>query len=375
MHSRLFAGRPRLLATLIAITLLLLLLVLSNMAFARSNPLKNTGGGLYKQINLTSDIPGLAKNTDPELVNPWGISFVPTNPFWISDNNSGLSTLYTGQGKQDSLVVTVPPARGSKSGSPTGTVFSAYSGAFMVTENGKSGTSGFLFDSEDGTISGWNPLVDQTHAIIAVDNSKTGAVYKGLAIAAINSNPYLYAANFHAGTIDVFDQKFTHVKLKGSFQDPNIPERYAPFNIQSIGSDLYVTYAQQDQARHDDLSGQGRGFLDVFDDNGNLLKRLVSRGQLNAPWGVALAPSNFGRFSNDLLVGNFGDGHINAFNPGTGAFLGTLMSSQHQAIQIDGLWALTFGGGGDSGQTNQLFFTAGIQKEQHGLFGVIEAMS
>ena len=345
------------------------------MAFARSNPLKNTGGGLYKQINLTSDIPGLAKNTDPELVNPWGISFVPTNPFWISDNNSGLSTLYTGQGKQDSLVVTVPPARGSKSGSPTGTVFSAYSGAFMVTENGKSGTSGFLFDSEDGTISGWNPLVDQTHAIIAVDNSKTGAVYKGLAIAAINSNPYLYAANFHAGTIDVFDQKFTHVKLKGSFQDPNIPERYAPFNIQSIGSDLYVTYAQQDQARHDDLSGQGRGFLDVFDDNGNLLKRLVSRGQLNAPWGVALAPSNFGRFSNDLLVGNFGDGHINAFNPGTGAFLGTLMSSQHQAIQIDGLWALTFGGGGDSGQTNQLFFTAGIQKEQHGLFGLIEAMS
>ena len=367
MYARPFPGHPRFLAALIAVSLFLL--ILSNTAFARSN----TGGGFYKQTNLTSDIPGLAKNTDARLVNPWGISFAPTNAFWLSDNNSGLSTLYNGQGKRQTLVVTVPPAKGRKTGSPTGTVFSSFSGAFMVTENGISGPSGFLFDSEDGTISGWNPLVNPTHAILAVDNSSSGAVYKGLAIAVINSNPYLYAANFHAGTIDVFDKNFAPARLKGSFQDPHIPKGYAPFNVQSIGSSLYVTYAMQDKVRHDDVPGRGRGFLDVFDDNGNLIKRLVSRGQLNAPWGVALAPTNFGHFSNDLLVGNFGDGSINAFDPGTGAFLGTLVNSQNEAIHIDGLWALAFGSGGESGQTNQLFFTAGIQHEQHGLFGMIEA--
>ncbi len=368
MYGRLFSERPRLLATLIAV-LLLLFLMLSNSAFARSD----TGGGFYKQTNLTSDIPGLAKNTDARLVNPWGISFAPTNAFWLSDNNSGLSTLYNGQGKRQMLVVTVPPAKGGKTGSPTGTVFSSFSGAFMVTEHGVSGPSGFLFDSEDGTISGWNPLVNQTHAILAVDNSSSSAVYKGLAIAAINANPYLYAANFHAGTIDVFDKNFAPAKLKGSFQDPCIPRGYAPFNIQSIGNNLYVTYAKQDKAQHDDVPGQGLGFLDVFEDNGLLLKHLVSRGQLNAPWGVTLAPTNFGQFSDDLLVGNFGNGTINAFDPMTGTFLGTLMDSQHKTIHIDGLWALAFGSGGESGKTNQLFFTAGIQHEQHGLFGMIEA--
>jgi uncharacterized protein (TIGR03118 family) len=368
MYARLFSGRSRLLATLVAVPMLLFL-VLSNAAFARFN----IGGGVYKQTNLTSDIPGLAKNTDASLVNPWGISFAPTNAFWLSDNNSGLSTLYNGQGKRQSLVVTVPPAKGGKTGSPTGTVFSSFSGAFKVTENGVSGPSGFLFDSEDGTISGWNPLVNQTHAILAVDNSSSGAVYKGLAIAAINANPYLYAANFHAGTIDVFDKKFAPAKLKGSFQDPSIPKGYAPFNIQSVGNNLYVTYAKQDMARQNDVPGQGFGFLDVFGDNGILFKRLVSHGQLDAPWGVTLAPDNFGQFSNDLLVGNFGNGTINAFNPMTGTFLGTLMDSQHKTIHIDGLWALAFGSGGKSGKNNQLFFTAGIHHEQHGLFGMIEA--
>ncbi|HLJ36318.1 MAG TPA: TIGR03118 family protein [Ktedonobacteraceae bacterium] len=370
MHTRLthlFFGRFRLLATRLAIPMLLAL-VLTNTAFAGST----SSGALYKQINLTSDIPGLAKFTDPNLVNPWGISFAPTNPFWLSDNNSGLSTLYNGKGKTQSLVVTIPPAKGGKTGSPTGTVFSSFSGAFIVTAHGKSGTSGFLFASEDGTISGWNPTVDQTHAIIAVDNSGSGAVYKGLALATVNSQPFLYAANFHSGTIDVFNKKFAPAKLQGSFQDSGIPVGYAPFNIQSIGSNLYVTYAKQDKAKHDDVPGSG--FLDVYDDNGNLVKRLVSHGPLNAPWGVALAPTNFGQFSNDLLVGNFGNGYIHAFNPTTGAFLGTLMNSQYHPIHIDGLWALAFGGGGASGQPNQLFFTAGIQKEQHGLFGMIETM-
>jgi len=389
MRVRLSPARPRRLATLIALTMLLLF-VLSSIVFARfiaggglykqtnqtsdiPGVAKHTdsGGGLYKQTNLVSDIPGMAKHTDPNLVNPWGISFVPTNAFWIADNNSGLSTLYDGKGNIQSLVVTIPPAKGDTTGSSTGTVFSSFSGAFMVTEKGISGTSGFLFDSEDGTISGWNPLVDPNHAVIAVHNS--GAVYKGLAIAAVHANPYLYAANFRAGTIDVFDKHFAPATLQGSFQDPGIPKGYAPFNIQSLGSKLYVTYAQQDSARHDDVPGQGRGFLDVFDDNGNLLKRLVSHGQLNAPWGLALASANFGLFSNDLLVGNFGNGSINAFDPNTGAFLGTLKDSQNQPVHIDGLWALAFGGGGDSGQPNQLFFTAGIQKEQHGLFGIIEA--
>ena len=368
MYARLFPGRTQLPVALSTL-FLLLFLVLSNTAFA----LSHSGGGFYKQTNLTSDIPGVAINTDPRLVNPWGISFAPTNAFWISDNNSGLSTLYNGRGKRQSLVVIVPPAKGGKTGSPTGTVFSSFSSAFMVTEHGVTGPSGFLFDSEDGTISGWNALVDQTHAILAVDNSRSGAVYKGLAIASVNSQPYLYAANFRAGTIDVFDKNFAPAKLSGTFQDSSIPKGYAPFNIQSIGNSLYVTYAQQDRAKHDAVPGQGRGFLDVFADNGLLLQHLVSRGQLNAPWGVALAPTNFGQFSNDLLVGNFGDGSINAFNPSTGTFLGALKDSQYKVIHIDGLWALAFGSGGESGKPNQLFFTAGIQHEQHGLFGMLEA--
>ena len=392
MHVRLFLTRSRLFAILIAV-IVLLVIVLSNAVLAQSNAdnaknghkasthttsnvvlaQSNADSRFYKQTNLTSDIPGLAKNTDPTLVNPWGISFVPSNPFWISDNNSGLSTLYDGQGNPQSLVVAVPPAKGEKTGSPTGTVFSSFSGAFVVTEHGVSGTSGFLFDSEDGTISGWNPNVDQNHAVIAVDNSSSGAVYKGLALATVKAQPYLYAANFRTGTIDVFDQKFAPTKLHGSFQDPGIPKGYAPFNIQSIGSNLYVTYARQDKVKHDDVPGQGLGFLDVFDNNGNFVKRLVSQAQLNAPWGVAIAPANFGQFSNDLLVGNFGDGLINAFDATTGAFRGTLQDAQHKPIHIDGLWALAFGGGEASGQTNQLFFTAGIQKEQHGLFGMIEA--
>lgn len=340
----------RLLATLIPVTLLLLL-VLSSTAFAQTN----AGSGVYKQTNLTSDISGMALHTDPHLVNPWGISFSSASPFWISDNNSGFSTLYDGQGKPNSLVVTIPPAQGGTIGTPTGTVFSSFSNAFVVKAHGKSGASLFLFDSEDGSLSGWSPTVDPTHAIIAVDNSASQAVYKGLAIATVNSKPFLYAANFRLARIDVFDKNF------------------APFNIQSIGGKLYVTYAKQDKAKHDDVPGPGRGFLDVFNNSGNFIKRLVSHGPLDAPWGMAMAPANFGTFSNDLLVGNFGNGWINAFNPQTGAFLGSLKGTNHYAIVIDGLWALAFGNGGGAGNTNQLFFTAGIQQEQHGLFGVLEA--
>ena len=202
-----------------------------------------------------------------------------------------------------------------------------------------------------------------------VDNSKAAAVYTGLAIGSNSAGPLLYAANFSAGTIDVFDQNFAPVTLQGSFHDSRIPKGYAPFNIQNIGGQLYVMYARQDRE-----VGRGHGFVDIFDTNGNLVKRLISRGPLNLPWGVALAPTNFGQFSNALLVGNFGNGWINAFDPMTGSFLGSLGDQNGYPFAFDKLWALTFGNGGKGGQTNQLFFTAGIQNEQHGLFGVINAM-
>jgi len=220
----------------------------------------------------------------------------------------------------------------------------------------------------------WSSGVDATHAILAVDNSKSGAVYKGLTIATNKSGIFLYAANIHAGTIDVFDKNFAPAKLSGTFTDPYLPAGYAPFDIKNIGSTLYVAYAKQNAQKNGDQPGPGHGVLDTFDTNGNFIKRLVTHGQLNSPWGLALAPTSFGQFSNDLLVGNFGDGRINAFDPNTGAFLGALTNKQGQTIVINGLWSLIFGLGGQAGNPNQLFFTAGIHQEADGLFGVIQAM-
>ena len=351
-------------------TFALTLLVLPGMAFAHTN----AGGGFYQQTNLTSNLPGLAKFTDPNLTNPWGISSAPGGPFWISDNGSGKSTLYDNHGAPQSLVVTIPsPTRGT-TGTPTGTVFNGDTTAFIVSKKGVSGASIFLFDSEDGTISGWNQSVDATHAVLAVNNSSSGAVYKGLAIGTNSSGTFLYATNFHAGTIDVFDKKFAPAKLPGSFTDPYLPKGYAPFGIQNIAGKLYVTYAKQNAQKNGDVPGLGHGFVDVFDTNGHLIKHLVSQGQLDSPWGLALAGSSFGKFSHDLLVGNFGNGHINAFDPNTGAFLGQLTNQQGQPIVIDGLWSLLFGLGGQAGNPNQLFFTAGIHQEADGLFGMIQAM-
>lgn len=366
MYTRLFVAR----AWLVAIAIALTLLVLPVMAFARAN----AGGGFYQQTNLVSNLPDIARFTDRNLTNPWGISSAPGGPFWVSDNGSGKSTLYDNKGAPQSLVVTIPsPAHGTK-GTPTGTVFNSDTSAFNVSKKGVSGSSVFLFDSEDGTISGWSQGVAATHAILAVDNSSSGAVYKGLAIGTNGSGIFLYATNFHAGTIDVFDKKFAPATLSGSFTDPYLPGGYAPFGIQNISGKLYVTYAKQNAQKNGDVAGPGHGFVDVFDTGGHFIKRLVTRGQLNSPWGVALAGSSFGRFSNDLLVGNFGNGYINAFDPNTGAFLGQLDDQKGQPIIIDGLWSLMFGLGGQAGKPNQLFFTAGIHQEADGLFGVIQAI-
>jgi uncharacterized protein (TIGR03118 family) len=336
--------------------------------------------GGYLQTNLVSDLPGVARVTDPNLVNPWGLAYSPSGPFWVSDNNAGASTLYDGQGQlqpfASPLVVSIPGPAGGPAGSmgaPTGTAFNGGPG-FIISANEQSGPSLFLFATEDGTIAGWNPSVDLTHALIAVDNSSAGAVYKGLALGADSSGrTLLFATNFRAGTIDVFDQSFQAVRLAGSFSDPTLPAGFAPFGIQNINGLLYVTYAQQDPQKHDDVPGLGNGFVDVFNGDGVLQQRLVSQGPLDSPWGLALAPASFGQFSHDLLVGNFGDGHINAFAPSTGRFLGQLQDGLGHPLTIDHLWGLAFGNGAGAGNAHTLFFSAGIDDERHGLFGELQS--
>jgi uncharacterized protein (TIGR03118 family) len=320
------------------------------------------------QTNLVSNGAAPAAHTDANLVNPWGIVAGPTTFFWINDNGTGLATTYTGDGTPQSIIVTIPPPAGSPPGTtaaPTGIVFNSTSD-FSVP----GGPAHFLFATEDGTISGWN---NGSSATLEVDNSASSAVYKGLAEGNNGSGNFLYATNFRAGTIDVFNSSFQQVHLSGSFTDPNIPAGFAPFGIANINGQLFVTYALQNAEKHDDVAGPGNGFVDVFDTNGNLLRRFASNGTLNSPWGMTLAPANFGQFSNDLLVGDFGDGRINAFNPTTGTFLGQLTDASNTPVTIQGLWGLTFGNGGKAGATNTLFFTAGINGEADGLFGSLSA--
>jgi uncharacterized protein (TIGR03118 family) len=328
----------------------------------------------YAVHNLVSDGGVPADHTDPDLVNPWGLVFNPTAVAWIADAETGVSTLYNGAGAKQSLVVTIPtPPSGAPPSHPTGIVFSG--GAdFVVAAGTLSGPSRFIFATEDGTISGWAPNVDPTHAILKVDNSAHEAIYKGLALAGNGSGHFLYATDFHHARIDVFDASFKPVSAPGGFHDARIPRGYAPFGIQNILGNLYVTYAKQDDDKEDDVAGQGFGFVDVFDANGNLIRRLVTRGVLNAPWGLALAPADFGRFSNRLLVGNFGDGRISAFDLRSGEFRGQLRSAHNRPIEIDGLWALVFGNGVAGQPTDTLFFTAGPDDEKHGLYGRIDAV-
>jgi uncharacterized protein (TIGR03118 family) len=322
----------------------------------------------FKETDLVSDIPGRAATTDPSLVNPWGISTSPTSPFWVSDNGTGLSTLYNTAGAKQGLVVTIPPPAGSTDTSaPTGTVFNPTATSF--------GGAHFIFATEGGTIDAWS---SGTSAVAKVDNSGSGAEYKGLAIGNNGSGNYLYATNFTTGNIDVFNSSFAPTSLSGSFVDPTIPAGYRPFNVQNLGGALYVTYAMRDPVTGDDVGGPGHGFVDVFDLNGNLLRRVASMGPLDSPWGLALAPTGFGPFAGDLLVGNFGDGMINVFDPMSGLFIDSLRDPDGHPIVIEGLWGLIDGNGGSGGAADSVYFAAGIAGdgavEDHGLFGRLSAV-
>ena len=404
MHSSLFSKKRWLFVPVVFLAVLSLF-ISPSITSAKDGGGGGGGGGStgsYQQTNLVSN-GTQAPVTDPHLINPWGLVSSTSGPWWISDNFSGLSTLYNGQGQIASLVVTVPTPAGTAGtlSTPTGIVFNT-SSSFVVSQNGVSGASVFLFATADGTISGWNPKVNGTNAIVGVNraNVGTGTVYRGLALANTSSGSFLYATNFHARTIEQFDGNFNLVR---SFTDPaavncsssgssssNVRNSshgggggggggggcFAPFGIQVIGSQVFVTFVLQNESRtdHFGVAGNGSGFVDVFDTNGNLVHRLTSSSQLNAPWGLALAPANFGTFSNDLLVGNFGDGHINAFDPNTGNFVGQLATS-NGPISIDGLWAIKFGNGATAGTTNQLFFTAGPEDGHNGLFGSIQSLT
>ncbi len=317
----------------------------------------------FAQTNLVSDIPGLASTTDSNLINPWGIAFSATSPFWISNQGSATSTLYNGAGAKQALTVVVPPTSPPPTG-PTGQVFAGIAGNFLLGGN----PSSFIFDTLAGTINAWN--AGTTAAIVA---TTPGAAYTGLALANNGSANFLYAANFVAGGgIDVFDSNFNRTTPAGSFKDPNLPSGYAPYNIASVNGKLYVEYGEINAATGRPVAGAGLGYVDVFDANGNLLQRLASNGALNVPWGITAAPAGFGSLGGDLLVGNFGNGEINAFDPTTGAFVATLSDSSGQPIVNSGLWGIAFRTNGGSGSNpNALYFDAGINGEADGLFGTI----
>ena len=326
----------------------------------------------YRRVNLVSDIPGVALRTDPNLVNPWGMAFLDASPVWIANNGTGTSTLYSGDVNgsaftKSSLVVNIP------GGLPTGAVFNSTTD-FVVHSGSASGRSQFLFATQVGIVSGWNsgvpPPPPSKNAQIG---GTADAVYTGLAfgqvVTAQGTSNYLYAADLEHGHIDVYDKDFHIVTLDGTFSDPNIPNSYSTFNIQNLGGKLYVTYAQQSHKTPEDETDRGSGFVDVFDTSGHLLQRLIMGNHLDAPWGLAIAPASFGSFSGALIVGNFGNGHLQAFDSTDGKFLGQLKAEDGSPITIDGLWGIAFGNGTNAGDRNALYFASGPDGETHGLFG------
>jgi uncharacterized protein (TIGR03118 family) len=319
-------------------------------------------GNSYHQRNLVSNGGVPAEHVDADLVNGWGLAASAAGPWWVNAADAGKSLLYNGEGVKNSLVVAVP-------GAPTGIVFNGGPG-FVIPNVG---AARFLFASEDGTISAWSPsLAPNTQAVVVVDNSASGASYKGLAIDSTSAGTRLYAANFHDARVDVFDGSFAPVTVAGAFTDPSLPAGYAPFGIQTLAGSVFVAYAKQDAAGEDEVAGEGLGVIDKYDLAGRLLARVATGDALNAPWGMALAPAGFGRFSGKLLVGNFGDGRINVFDPVTFEPKGHLKGTNGKAIVIDGLWGLAFGNGGTAGPKTTLFFAAGPNDEEDGLFGRLD---
>jgi uncharacterized protein (TIGR03118 family) len=329
-----------------------------------------TKGNWFNEYPLISDTAGgTALRTDASLVNGWGLSAGPTTPWWTSNNGTNSSTLYNGVGVKSALTVTVP-------GGPTGTVFNGNATAFVVTADGKSGAARFLFATQEGKILGWSPTVNGTVAVTAVDNSSKAALYDGLT----TLNDRLYATDFHNARVDVFDSKFQPITNANAFVDKQIPKGWAPFGIQALGGNIFVTYAKQDPGKREDVAGGGLGYVDQYSPDGALLARVAKRGlpkaPLNSPWGLAMAPSTFGGFAGDLLVGNFGNGKISVYQPpaiapGKWVYKGQLRVATGQIIKIPGLWAIAFGNGGASGSTNNLYFLAGPNGEKAGLFGFI----
>lgn len=326
----------------------------------------------YKQTNLVADTTGPANAADANLVNPWGISRSSTSPWWVSDNGTGKATLYTGTGTAAPLVVTIPTGdpNVSSTGTPTGQVYNGTQDFQLA--NGKPAL--FIFVTEDGTVSAWN---SGTSAVIMV-NTKSASVFKGAALATINdpksgaANNFLYVADFRKARVNVYDRNFHPISLgEESFRDDHVRAGFAPFGIQNIGGNIYVSYGKQDSQKHDEVDGAGLGYVDVYTPWGHLINRLEHGWWLNAPWGMTQAPSDFGTYSHDILVGQFGSGNIDVFDPVTGKFKGMLNDASNMPIMIDGLWGINFGSDGNSGPANTLFFAAGTDDEQHGLFGTI----
>jgi uncharacterized protein (TIGR03118 family) len=310
----------------------------------------------------------VTNSSDSALVNGWGLSIGPTTPWWVSDNGTNKSTLYSGTGTKAALTVDVP-------GGPTGTVFNGDATAFVVSQGGKSGAARFLFSTEGGQILGWSPTVAATTAIPGADLSSQGAIFKGLTIL----NGKLYAADFHNGKVDVFDSKYAPVTTTGGFADKTIPKGYGPFGIQALGGNIFVTYAVQDAQKHDDVPKPGKGFVDEFSPDGVLIAHVAKQGganaPLNAPWGLAMAPAGWGAFGGDLLVGNFGNGRVSAYEQrgSKWVYRGQLRKGDGTLFVQDGLWAIAFGNGAAAGPVTSLYFAAGPNGENAGAFGVITA--
>jgi uncharacterized protein (TIGR03118 family) len=333
------------------------------------NPPPGSGSGSYALSVLVTDTPmGAYSSTysDTQLLNPWGLAFNPQGYVWVSNNHSDSSTLYDGNGVKQALVVTTPP-------DPIGIVFNGSASDFRLNSGGLSGPSPFIFATEGGLLAAWAPAVNATAAVTVFDGSAAGKSYKGLALASAGGAAFLYAADFHNGAIDIFDGNFQPLAGNGRFSDPALPPGYTPFNVQALGDRVYVAYAKRDPQSDEEMKGAGLGIVDVYDSAGTLIKQLIVGGALNAPWGMAIAPAGFGAFGNALLVANFGDGKINAFDAATGALLGSLSKSDGSAIVVDGLWGIAFGNGINNQPSTTLFLTAGPGDEAHGLYARIDA--